>query len=223
MRDRILVKREVAPPSNKALEGGMTRTGISETKPAARRRHRKRFLLTGVGCLTALLLWATAGLFLYVAPAMDPPRHADVLFVLAPPNDRMSYAEQLMDQGYADTLAISAPLDQNGSLDSSLCNQKRAYRIVCFYPDPVTTQGEARALQSLSREYGWRSANVLTVQFHAARARVILERCYKGDLSMIAKWQDLPLLSISNPRSSWAYRYAYETAAFVKVGLNQDC
>lgn len=201
----------------------MTKTGISKTRQAGRRRPPKPFLVTAAWCLTALLLWAIAGLFLYVVPATDAPRHADVLFVLAPPNDRMRYAEQLMDQGYADTLAISAPLDENGSLDSSLCNEKRAYRIVCFYPDPVTTQGEARALQSLSREYGWRSANVLTVQFHAARARVILQRCYKGDLSMIAVWQDLPVLSVSNPRSSWAYRYAYETAAFVKVGVNQGC
>lgn len=198
----------------------MTSTSISVTKAAA---LRQRLLKTVIWCATALLFWAAAGLFLYVAPATNAPRHADVLFVLAPPDDRMKYAEQLMAQGYADTLAISVPMDDDGNLSSSLCNEKRPYRVLCFEPDPVTTQGEARALQSLSREYGWKSANVLTVQFHVARARVLLERCYQGDLNMVAYWQKLPLLSFTNPGRSWAFHYAYETAAFVKVTLNQDC
>jgi uncharacterized SAM-binding protein YcdF (DUF218 family) len=169
-----------------------------------------------------VMLWAVTGLFLYVVPAVDAPRHADVLFVLAPQGDRTRYAEQLMDQGYAGTLAISAPRDTAGS--SALCNEKRAYKTVCFDPDPVTTQGEARALQSLSEEHGWKSADVLTAQFHVTRARVLLQRCYTGDLGMIAYRQELPLLVLPHVgQSSWAYHYVYETAAFVKVALNQDC
>jgi hypothetical protein len=127
-----------------------------------------------------------------------------------------------MDEGYAATLAISDPQDKDGS--AALCQEKRAYKIVCFEPDPFTTQGEARALQSLSEEYGWKTADVLTAQFHVTRARVILQRCYKGDLGMIAYRQELPLLVLPDlGRSSWAYHYMYETAAFVKVALNQDC
>jgi uncharacterized SAM-binding protein YcdF (DUF218 family) len=201
----------------------MTSTSISETKAAPRRRRRKLLLRTVVCCSATVLLWVTAGLFLFVAPTMDAPKHADVLLVLAPAGDRMRHAERLMDHGYAGTLAISVPLGYAGNPDSALCNEKRTYRIVCFSPDPVTTQGEARALKRLSREYGWQTANVLTMQSHVARARVILERCYKGDLSMVGYWQDLPLLSLKNPRRSWAYRYAYETAAFVKVALNTGC
>jgi hypothetical protein len=200
----------------------MTSTCISEAKAAPRRRCRRLLLRTVAWCATALLLGAATGLFLYVAPATDAPRYADVLLVLAPQGDRTRYAEQLMDQGYAGTLAISAPEDKDGS--SALCKEKRAYRIVCFKPDPVTTQGEARALQSLSEEYGWKSANVLTAQFHVTRATVLVQRCYKGDLSMIEYRQELPLLVLPYlGRSSWAYHYAYETAAFVKVALNPDC
>jgi uncharacterized SAM-binding protein YcdF (DUF218 family) len=200
----------------------MTSTCISETKAAPRRRCRRLLLRTVAWCATALLLWAVTGLALYVVPATDAPRHADVLFVLAPQGDRTRYAEQLMDQGYAGTLAISAPRDTAGS--SALCNEKRAYRIVCFDPDPVTTQGEARALQSLSEEHGWKSADVLTAQFHVTRARVLLQRCYTGDLGMIAYRQELPLLVLPYVgQSSWAYHYMYETAAFVKVALNPNC
>jgi uncharacterized SAM-binding protein YcdF (DUF218 family) len=200
----------------------MTKTCISETKRAAIGRRRKLFVRTVASCAMVVTLWAVTGVFLYVVPAVDAPRHADVLFVLAPQGDRTGYAEQLMDLGYAGTLAISAPQAKDGS--AALCKEKRAYRIVCFDPDPVTTQGEARALQSLSKEYGWKSATVLTAQFHVTRARVLLQRCYKGELGMIAYRQELPLLVFPYlGRSSWAYHYAYETAAFVKVALNQDC
>lgn len=117
-------------------------------------------------------------------------------------------------------LAISVPLVE-GRKEPAACKERRAYRVVCFNPEPVTTQGEARALQRLSARYGWKSVNVLTAEFHVTRARVILERCYKGDLRMIAHRQDRPLFSLT--RNSWAYIYAYETAAFIKVAANQDC
>lgn len=201
----------------------MTSTCLSETKPRTSRRGRKILLRSVVLCVTAVLLWASAGFFLFVAPATNEPRYADVLFVLGPPDERISYAEELMDHGYAGTLAISVTPDDDGNPDPPLCNTLRAYRVVCFVPDPYTTQGEARSLQSISNEYGWETANVLTVQSHVTRSRVIIERCYKGGLSMVAYWQNLPLLSFKHPSRSWVYRYAYETAAFVKVALDQEC
>lgn len=171
----------------------------------------------------SVLLWGAIGIQLYVLPATDAPKNADVLFVLAPAGDRMEQAGRLMDQGFGETLAISFPLGQADNPDPAICNESRAYRIVCFSPDPVTTQGEARALRLLSREHSWKSANVLTMQSHITRARLILERCYEEDLRMVAHWQKLPVLSLESPQKSWAYRYAYETAAFIKVALNQDC
>jgi uncharacterized SAM-binding protein YcdF (DUF218 family) len=196
---------------------------VPEAKAAALRSRRGRLLLrTAAWGAAAVLLWAATGLLLYVAPAADAPRPADVLFVLAPQGDRTRYAEHLMDQGYAGTLAISAPQDKDGT--AALCKEKRTYRIVCFDPDPVTTQGEARALQRLSKLYGWKSANVLTAQFHVTRARILLQRCYQGDLGMIAFSTETPLLVLPYvERSSWTYHFVYETAAFVKVAINQDC
>lgn len=174
-------------------------------------------------CVTAALLWASAGVFLFVAPATNAPRKADVLFVLGPPDERVGYAEELMDQGYASTLAISVTPDDDGNPEPPICNTLRAYRVVCFVPDPYTTQGEARALRSMANEYGWKTADVLTVQSHVTRARIIIERCYKGSLSMVAYLQNLPLLSLEQPSRSWVYRYVYETAAFAKVALDQEC
>lgn len=201
----------------------MTSTSSFELKNTARSTRPKRLHKFVAFLVVWALLWATAGFFLLVIPATDVPKQADVLFVLAPAGDRVKQAELLMDQDLADTLAISIPLGHEGNPNPAICNERRTYRVVCFSPDPVTTQGEARALRSLSLEYGWKTANVLTMQSHISRARVIIMRCYKEDLRMIAQWQELPVVSLSNPKRSWAYRFAYETAAFVKVATNQGC
>ncbi|MCX2747040.1 YdcF family protein [Arthrobacter sp. MI7-26] len=169
------------------------------------------------------MVWAIAGIFLYVSPPADEPEHADVVFVLGPPDQRMSYAEQLMQQGYAPTLVVSSPVGKDGKYQADVCAAHRPYRIICFNPDPFTTQGEARALRDLSSQYGWKSANVLTAQFHVTRARVIVTRCYEGDLHMIAYRRGLPPVSLTNPTNTWAYQYVYQTAAFVKVAIHPDC
>ncbi|WP_172465446.1 YdcF family protein [Arthrobacter sp. Hiyo1] len=170
-----------------------------------------------------MIVWAVVGIFLYVAPPADQPKHADVLFVLGPPDQRIGYAEQLMQQGYSPTIAVSSPIGKDGKFEAGICTAQRPYRIICFNPDPFTTQGEARELKNLSDQYGWKSANVLTAQFHVTRARVIVSRCYGGDLHMIAQHRSLPLVSLSRPTSSWAYQYLYQTAAFVKVAIHPDC
>ncbi|GAA3309993.1 YdcF family protein [Arthrobacter ramosus] len=193
----------------------------TQAKPPTR---KKRLFFRSFAVIAALaIVWAVAGIFLYVAPPADEPQHADVLFVLGPPDQRISYAEQLMQQGYAPTLAVSSPIDQYGRFEASICGDHRSYRVICFKPYPFTTQGEARALKDVSDQYGWKSANVLTAQFHVTRARVIVGRCYSGDLHMVADRMDLPLFSLTDPTYSWAYQYLYQTAAFVKVAIHPDC
>lgn len=185
---------------------------------------KKRLFFRSFAVLAALaIFWAVTGIFLYVAPPADEPKHADVLFVLGPPDQRMVYAEQLMQRGYAPTLAVSSPVDQYGRFEAGICGAQRAYRVICFHSEPFTTQGEARALKNLSDQYAWKSADVLTAQFHVTRARVIVSRCYTGDLRMVADRRGLPLISLRDPTYSWAYQYLYQTAAFVKVAIHPDC
>lgn len=202
----------------------ITTTGTKDSKAGGPGHHRTGSVKTIAWLAVSLLLsWAAAGVFLYVAPASDTPKNADVLFVLGPPDSRMTYAEKLMDQGYAGTLAISVPLNEQGTPELALCNERRAYRIICFHTEPFTTQGEARELQRLSQENGWKSADVLTAQFHVTRARMIVQRCYDGALSMVAYRAKLPLVSFTEPEASWVYQYAYQTAAFLKVAINEEC
>src|SRR6478609_7204705 len=110
----------------------------TQAKPPTR---KKRLLFRSVAVIAALaIVWALAGVFLYVAPPSDEPKHADVLFVLGPPDQRMVYAEQLMQQGYAPTLAVSSPIGKDGRFTADICGDHRSYRILCFNPDPFTTQ-----------------------------------------------------------------------------------
>lgn len=193
----------------------------TEAPPPKRKRS---LLLRSLALMVGLVMvWAIAGIFLYVVPPADEPAHADVLFVLGPPDRRIGYAEDLMQQGYAPTLAVSSPVGKDGKYEAPICTANRLYRIICFNPDPFTTQGEAQALKRLSDQYGWKTANVLTAQFHVTRSRVLMDRCYRGDLHMIADRRGLPLVSTSSPTYSWAYQYLYQTAAFVKVAIHPEC
>lgn len=153
-----------------------------------------------------------------MAPSVDQPARADAIVVLAPPlpTGRLAYAETLMSEGYADTLVISVPKDSTGVAPTHLCTASHPYKVLCFTPDPVTTQGEARAIQRLAEEHNWHSINVVTNDFHVTRARIVIERCYSHELNMLAARQDSSLML-------WAYRFAYETAAFVKVAGEQGC
>lgn len=177
---------------------------------------RKRTVAAAAWFGAALGAWLVAGVFLFVAPVTDDPSPASAVFVLAPAtDDRVERAEDMIARGYADTLAVSVPSSTEG-IDPGICHEERPYRVLCFAPDPITTQGEGRALRELSNEYGWQSVNVVTANFHVARARIILQRCFAGDLRMVGYEANL-----SPP--SWAYRFTYETAAFVKVAVNPEC
>lgn len=167
---------------------------------------------------TLIGAWIVAGLFLFVAPAADQPVRADAVVVLAPPlpTGRLAYAESLMSARYADTLVISVPEDSTGAAPTRLCEEDRPYRVICFTPDPVTTQGEAKAIGNLAKEHDWHRINVVTNDFHVTRARMIIERCYSRDLNMLPVRQNSSWML-------WGYRFIYETAAFVKVASESGC
>lgn len=181
-----------------------------------RRRHRLRngFIAILVCCIVFLAAWVIAGNFLFANPAVDQPTESDAIIVLAPAAEtgRLDHALDLMSEGYSSTLVISAPPDNEGSI----CGADRPYRIICFSPDPVTTQGEARAIQKLSEENGWRTITVVTDDSHVTRARILIARCYSQELNMSASKREL------SP-SSWAFRFLYESAALVPVALHPSC
>jgi hypothetical protein len=170
-----------------------------------------RAALLGALCATALFI--VAGLPLYVFPQVDEPQKTDVIYVIGPPTEtRMAVANRMLEAGLSDTLMISTPSPE----DYKLCDPRPDITVICVKPDPSTTQGESQDLGEMAAKHGWKSATVITFTPHITRTRVLMERCYSGDLRMVA--DETPLWV-----STWVYHYLYQTGAFIKVALTPAC
>jgi hypothetical protein len=168
----------------------------------------------GIAGIAGLLVWAVAGYGPIVAPRLDAvPAHADVVLVLGPPSaQRVEEAERLLDDGVAGTALVSVPYDWTPWHLVGVCARPD---VICADPDPRSTRGEARMLERYADERGWRSAVVVTARAHVSRARMLVGRCFAGDVSMVA--------TAEPPYRGWAYQYAYQTAATVKAWFLQGC
>ncbi|MBW3601348.1 MAG: YdcF family protein [Actinobacteria bacterium] len=137
--------------------------------------------------LVALLVWTAFTLRLFVWPPTAEPARGDAVAVLAGGNgERLDRAWGLMASGVAPVLALSRGSQAPTTPVDRHCDTDRAgYAVVCFSPDEATTRGEARRLSALSGARGWRSLVVVTSTFHVTRARLLVGRCHRGDLSVV--------------------------------------
>ncbi|WP_169746630.1 hypothetical protein [Demequina maris] len=184
----------------------------------------RRLVAVVVALGAAAVLVALVGLPLYVFPARDEPREVDAVYVIGPPTDpRMELAESMIDDGLTDTMVVSlaeAAYDAGERAKRpeavQICEEPQDFTVYCSQPDPFTTRGEARWMRELIDENGWESVAVITTTPHLTRTRVIMERCWDGDIAYVSSGEHL------DPWY-WGYHYAYQSAAFVKVWLEDGC
>ncbi|SEJ41169.1 hypothetical protein [Demequina mangrovi] len=167
------------------------------------------------------LVFAVVGWPFFVAPAHDEPRAVDAVYVIGPPTDaRMALAETMVADGLADTVVVSLSdsAEEREVLPeaSRVCDEPQDYAVLCSQPEPFTTRGEARWMRDLVAAEGWESVAVITVTPHLTRTRVIMERCWNGDIVYIDSQETLMPWE-------WAHHYLYQSAAFVKVALEDGC
>ncbi len=159
---------------------------------------------------------AAASAYLFVFPHEDRLTRADALVVLAGGRDeRLDEGLALMRRGLARTLVISdgrAPGWRNGN---RLCAGRTSLRVLCFYPRPYSTRGEARGMALLAAEHGWRSLIVVTSAYHVRRARMLFRRCFHGRVEAVASQPDLRHFVIG-VAYEWP-KYAYERL------ISRDC
>ena len=111
---------------------------------------------------------------------------------------------------------VSVESDRQFLLKSACRNKNPAYQVICFQPEPRTTQGEAREIARLAGQHGWKSIIVVTSKYHISRARLIVDRCMPGTVRMV----DTP----AKPSlRGWAYQFAYQTGGFAKAVLHPSC
>lgn len=164
--------------------------------------------LAWVGASFAVVVFA--GLPVYVFPKTDKPRTVDAVFLLGPINTwNLRLGERYVEAGLASTLVLSTPTETG----RGACT--RTY-VICFRPDPSTTQGEAQEFARLAEIHSWDSALVVTTTAHITRARMLMSRCFSGELLMVSYWSQYDI-------SEWIHQYLYQTGAFFKAWLHPDC
>ena len=168
-------------------------------------------------CLV-LIAAVIGGLPVYVRPQIDQLRHADAILILGGGYyARYPFGLDLGSKGWAPTVVVSNP---NGADDPWLtrycATPHPGVDLRCFVPEPPTTKGEGRELRRLASQFGWRTVIVVTFRPQISRARFILERCFDGDLVMVASPAHISLLN-------WASEYVYQTAGYLRAALEPGC
>jgi uncharacterized SAM-binding protein YcdF (DUF218 family) len=159
-----------------------------------------------------LVAFVVASVWLFGFPKTDAPGRANAVIVLSGSQaDRIPRALAVMRAHAAPLLVISDGRQET----PRLCGRRRPYRVLCFRPNPYSTRGEAEEIGRLARAHGWRTIDVVTSRYHVYRARLIVERCYRGRLRMV------------DSRPSLA-RYAYGALLewpklLLAVTLRRDC
>jgi hypothetical protein len=138
----------------------------------------------------------------------------DVVFILGPESpEAIAIAKAMLAQGLTKTLLLSVDVPaKRPRLLNTLCTTPQPFTVECGSPTPFTTQGEARMLQTAAAQHGWTSATVITQTAHVTRSRLIIARCFTGDLRLIADQAPLGL-------RAWAQQYLYQSGAFLKAAF----
>ncbi|WP_232374771.1 YdcF family protein [Mycolicibacterium mengxianglii] len=176
----------------------------------------RRFLVCAV---VLAVLVATAfvagGYVLFSRSQADPLTEADAIVVLGGDTDgRIDYGLRLAREGYAHTVVISDSYPADDVTVRRACaSGTPSITVICFVPDPWTTQGEAMFASRLARERGWSRLIVVSWNWHLVRARFIFHQCFDGELTM----RPVPRTYDDYGPAQWVSVYAYQYAAFAKA------
>lgn len=157
-----------------------------------------------------------------LTPRLDPVRPADAVVVLGPVGTDGS-----LDRGLAlaaarpgTPLALSIVPNQRGYL-GHLCAgdlPEPDPQLICFVPDPLTTQGEARAIRDLARDRHWRHVTVVTPAYHVTRARILVQRCLSATTTA-----DVTGTGVTPGPRRLLLELAYQEVALVKTWFGGTC
>ena len=178
------------------------------------RRPRIRWVLLPIWLLVITVV--IGGLPVYVRPQVDPLRHADAILVLGGKGfSRYPFGIDLGLQGWAPNVILSNPGTDNEWLTKECNTPHSRIELDCFVPDPPTTLGEGRELRRLAERYRWRRVIVVTFTPHISRARFILQRCFGGEIIMVASPTHISL-------REWPVEYVYQTAGYIRAALQPE-
>lgn len=174
-------------------------------------RRRRRYFSVAVCCAVAAFCAVTARLFIW--PATGMPSHVDAIVVLGGQGARVDLSLRLSGESRARYLVLSRGLPW---IPPGLCTGRNAeVTIICFQPQPDSTQGEAEFTERLARLYDWRSLVLVATPDQLWRAELRFKRCFPGQVYGV---------TTALPPGQWLYAVGYQWTATVKAEIvNRDC
>jgi hypothetical protein len=190
---------------------------VPEASAGAAPHRRKWRIRRRTVAITALLLavaFGAATARLFVWPAAGMPARVDAIVMMDGPGYRLHTALDLARQDRAQVLVISRGSAVYGH-GSTCAPPIPRVKVICFDPNPATTQGEAEFASRLAKHYHWHSIALVTITPQDSRARLRMERCFSGHVYV---------MTAPMPFQYWPYEIPYEWAATVKaLTVNRSC
>ena len=171
--------------------------------------------------LAALVTWVAVTLDVVVDPQVDEVGPVDAVYVIGPVETRIEEVLTVMDTGVAPVLLATTSVnpDTGEHYATDHCGLRTAtYRVECVLPDPYTTRGEARVLGARVEQHAWDRVAVMTSTPHAARTRMLMERC--TDAGPLVWATDA---GADRSLRGWAQAAVYQSGAWVKAQLLRGC
>ena len=143
------------------------------------RSRRSRLVVAAVVVLVLAFVALTLRLFVY--PDVNAPERSSAIVVLggngAGPFDE---GVALAREHFAPTIVLSLLPDL--SCRGPVLPEVPSVHLLCFRADPLTTQGEGRAIAHLAAVHHWDRVIVVMPTTQATRARLRVGRCYPGQV-----------------------------------------
>lgn len=155
------------------MNTALRRGAGTDVRPVWWRRWRWR-IVSVIAVLVVAFCVATA--LLLVWPQQGMPARVDAIVMLNGPGDRLDTALNLGWERKAPVLVISRGSSYFGH--GSVCAPPMPdVRVICFDPNPSTTQGEAEFIGRLASRYHWRTVVMVTITPQITPGRIWLGRC----------------------------------------------
>jgi hypothetical protein len=178
---------------------------------AARGRRRKRLRRAALALAIACAVFAAATARILVWPAAGMPARVNAIVLMAGPGNLLGRAVGLAREHRAPYLVISLGTPESGNECAARIS---GVRIICFYPVPASTQGEAEYVGRLARSHHWRSVALVTITPQDTRARLRMGRCFAGHVYVVT-------VPPAPSQVNWPYEVVYQWGALLKALLFQ--
>ncbi|HEX4434801.1 MAG TPA: hypothetical protein VH012_08220 [Acidimicrobiales bacterium] len=142
--------------------------------------HSRRSRVVAAVVLVVVLVMVVLTVRLFVLPDLNAPEQSDAIVVLGGNGaEPFNAGVALAQEHYAPTIVLSLV---PGYRCARSLPQVPSAHLLCFRADPLTTQGEGRAIAHLAALHHWHRVIVVMPTTQASRARLRVGRCYAGQV-----------------------------------------